>query len=390
VAAELRPAPTGVGVTVDSDGVPNVAWNGLSWADRYELTVTDTASGDIVGMYCTTTPSKVLTDLKHGTFDVRVFASAVGSDQHLILSDRSGPVRFDLVAENMSEVLLPYTGAEWTASYRGVLLGGESAAILDEVGGLLQTPDIQSDDLDLLQRDGLAPGRDYLGGRTVTLSMTVMGYENIAEVSAAFSSTRDESPLRFRFPGVCDGQAAEVWCRVRKSDVKLDELYARGAAKVTVELFATDPRMYGPTKVREISPPSYSPDGFAWPITFPFAWPAEDENEGATELPAAESVGGRVETWPTFEIKGAVTRPVLRYGDGELAYTGPAIGTSEILTLDSARRAVVLGSESRYTDLDRSSRWFALEPGSSASVSVHADAWGSTAVCRVRWRDAWI
>ncbi|MGW3932851.1 hypothetical protein ACWECC_32870 [Streptomyces microflavus] len=141
---------------------------------------------------------------------------------------------------------------DWTSEYNGLTIGASGSAVsLAAVDGLLSLPDMRTADLTLVQRHGLYPGDDYMGGRAVTMMLEVYGRtreeftEALSGVYAAFQPTGGEKPLRFRFPGVGGGRTAFVNVRTRKRSAPLDLNYAYHVCNVAIELFATDPYIYG-------------------------------------------------------------------------------------------------------------------------------------------------
>ncbi|MEW1550953.1 hypothetical protein [Streptomyces tsukubensis] len=112
-------------------------------------------------------------------------------------------------------------------------------------------PDIRSSDVTLIQRDGLWAGDDYIGGRTVNLSLEVQALDAdefgaaVNLVMRAFSpGVSGETQLRFRIPGLANGREAYVKARTRKRSNPLDASFARLSCAFEIELFATDPLIY--------------------------------------------------------------------------------------------------------------------------------------------------
>ncbi|MER5638422.1 hypothetical protein ABT095_15855 [Kitasatospora sp. NPDC002227] len=139
---------------------------------------------------------------------------------------------------------------EWTCEYGGLLMGSPDSAIsIVQVDGLLNLPDVRSADLTLVQRNGLWPGDDYLGGRTVTVTLEVYGRDAeefsaaLNAVQAAFRVGPAESRFRFRFPGVAGGGTAYVMARTRKRSAPLNLDFAYHVCNIVVELFATAPEI---------------------------------------------------------------------------------------------------------------------------------------------------
>lgn len=140
---------------------------------------------------------------------------------------------------------------DWTCEFNGLVFGAPDSAIsLVAVDGLLSLPDMRTADLTLVQRHGLYPGDDYMGGRAVTLTLEVYGStreeftEALNAVYATFAPAERERPLRFRFPGVAGDRTAFVNVRTRKRSAPLDLNFAHRVCNVAVELFSTDPYIY--------------------------------------------------------------------------------------------------------------------------------------------------
>ncbi|WP_116210104.1 hypothetical protein [Streptomyces olivoreticuli] len=147
----------------------------------------------------------------------------------------------------MKSARIPFAGVPWTLGYGGVLLGGDSPLLPVRVDGLAAMPDIKAHDLELVNYDGLLPGRDYMRGRVVSITFRVMADSSehldllMGEVAAAFTHSRNERPLEFALPGVAQGAWARVNGRVRKRDSSIDETYGQFHPLVDVQLDCAEP-----------------------------------------------------------------------------------------------------------------------------------------------------
>ncbi|MEU9231214.1 hypothetical protein [Streptomyces subrutilus] len=146
--------------------------------------------------------------------------------------------------------------SDWTCEFNGLVMGEpDSPVSIVAVDGLLSMPDIRTSDLTLVQQHGLYAGDDYMNGRTVTLTLEVYGRTReeftaaLSSLYAAFQPAQREKPLRFRFPGVGGDLTAFVNARPRKRSGPLDLNFAYQVCNVVIELFATDPHVYGDTIV---------------------------------------------------------------------------------------------------------------------------------------------
>ncbi|MFI2242379.1 hypothetical protein [Streptomyces chrestomyceticus] len=139
---------------------------------------------------------------------------------------------------------------DWSFSFGGLTVG-DSPAIMYSNLDLVSLPDVRSNDLALIQRDGLWPGDDYYGGRTVNISLRIQGRDAeefshaVNSVQAAFRlGANGETPFAFRIPGLCNGRTAYFNARTRRRSSPLDMAFARLYCAFEIELFATDPFIY--------------------------------------------------------------------------------------------------------------------------------------------------
>ncbi|WP_328953676.1 phage distal tail protein [Kitasatospora purpeofusca] len=286
----------------------------------------------------------------------------------------------------------PYTGQPWTATWGGLLLGEDSTIVLEEVAGLLDAPDVRSSDAELLQRDGLTPGTDYMGARTVTLTMLALDDHELPDLLAAFAPGGPERPFEFAFPGVAAGRS-RIMARVRKRAVTIDRDFHAGRRRVTVELLATDPRLYSADEARARVAVAIPRGGRPiFPLTFPF----DMGNGPATRSAPDIDNRGSVETWPTIRITpatGEIRDPSLTLVHGgvrqRFAVRGLRVGRGDALVIDMGRRRITLNGASRFGQVDPGSAWFALPPGASTlQLDVLEGPDGVTA--DVLWRSAWM
>ncbi|MFJ7909020.1 phage distal tail protein [Kitasatospora sp. NPDC096204] len=260
------------------------------------------------------------------------------------------------------------------------------------MAGLLDAPDVRTSDAELLQRDGLTPGTDYMGARTVTLTMLALDDHELPAVLAAFAPGGEERAFEFAFPGVAGGRA-RIMGRVRKRAVTVDREFHAGRRRVTVELLATDPRLYSADEARATVAVAAPREGRPiFPLTFPF-----DLGDGPVARAAPDIANtGSVDTWPVVRLtprSGEVRDPSLTLvHNGErkrFALRGLRVGRGDALVVDMGRRRITLNGASRFGQVDPTSVWFALPPGASTvQLDVLEGPDGVTA--DVQWRSAWM
>ncbi|MFI1521665.1 phage distal tail protein [Kitasatospora cineracea] len=286
----------------------------------------------------------------------------------------------------------PYTAAPWTATWGGLLLGEDSTVVLEEVAGLLDAPDVRTSDAELLQRDGLTPGTDYMGARTVTLTMLALDDHELPALLAAFAPGGAERPFEFAFPGIAGGRG-RLLGRVRKRAVTVDRDFHAGRRRVTVELVATDPRLYSADEARATVAVAVPREGQPiFPMVFPLDLGDGPGTRGAPDITNA----GSVDTWPlirltpaTGEIRDPSLTLVHNGSRKRFATRGLRVGRGDALVIDMARRRITLNGASRFGQVDPGSAWFALPPGANTlQLDVLEGPEGVTA--DVLWRSAWM
>ncbi|MFE4514417.1 hypothetical protein ACFRMQ_09540 [Kitasatospora sp. NPDC056783] len=282
-----------------------------------------------------------------------------------------------------------FSGQPYTMEYGGVLLGAPGSVVLHEPSGLLDSPEVRASDRTLLQRHGASAGTDYLGARTVQLAFTVLDDPaTLADVLRVFQPGAGDRTLRFAVPGVAGG-LGRLTARVRKRAAPTGPVFAAGAARFDVELWAEDPRLYADQESTARVLPA-SPRGSA-PV-FPLAFPLALLRDGTAVVapPRDIEVAGDTPTWPVYTITGPVVHPtILNRATGERITVQLTVPTAEVLTVDTGARAVLLNGAPRYGALSPDSTWFPFRPG---TVRLEFDDLLGKAArgADVRWRAAWI
>lgn len=283
---------------------------------------------------------------------------------------------------------------DWSCEFRGLVMGlPDSAISIVEVDGLLSLPDVRSSDLTLVQRNGLWAGQDYMGGRTISLTLEVYGSTReeftsaLNAVQAAFMPGVDESPFRFRFPGAAADQTAYVMARVRKRSAPLDLNFAYMTCNIALELFSTSPFIEGDAE-RTQTVRSYQrervPTGLVLPAVVP--WQIEGQGPAPADPVSRFTQFGSVAARPLVVIEGAAG-PVLiddvsgqRFG---VNYDGTVVIDSAAMTVRNGAGGDISGY---VTD---GSVWPEYGPGEHRLRLQSRDEY-TAATAVLTWSDRWV
>jgi hypothetical protein len=281
--------------------------------------------------------------------------------------------------------------ADWECEYNGLAFGGDSAFAITQISGLVDLPAVTSGDSSRLLRHGTHPGSDFLVDRTVTISLELYGATDseietsVQSLLAAFVPGADEQALVMQIPGVANGTTFLLWCRPRRRNVPINREWFYRIPIVTLEVAATDPRLYALTEGSQT-------------ILLPSASGGMEFNEvpnitfGTTGTGGEQTLNnaGTFSTAPVFKLTGPVTDPrLINVTSDETFHWEGTVPTGSYLSVDMENRTVLLnGTSSRYNGLTSLSTFWELAPGDN-SIQYRAAAYtASTAVAS--WRSAWV
>ncbi|CAD80111.1 gp44 [Streptomyces phage phiBT1] len=284
--------------------------------------------------------------------------------------------------------------SDWTCEFRGLVMGEpESAISIVGVDGLLTLPDVRSSDLTLVQRNGLWPGKDYMNGRTVTLTLEVYGStreeftDALNALQAAFMPGIDESPFRFRFPGAAADRTAYVMARTRKRSAPLDLNFAYRTCNMVVELFATSPFIVGDA-ARTETVRSYVrervPTGLVLPAVVP--WQIEGQGPAPDDPVSRFTQYGSVAARPVVTITDGASPVLIDDVTGEsfgIDYDGTVIVDSAAETVTNAQGDDIRGL------ITVGSSWPIYAPGDHRLRLRSRDEF-TAATASLTWSDRWV
>ena len=281
---------------------------------------------------------------------------------------------------------------DWSLSYRGRDVPfGESTGVHVREAPSMGTLNLETEDTSLPRADGIAFGADYAGGRTIGLSLGIVGRDEAAARVRleALPLAWEDDELR-RTPGalatLVSDRGRRAFGRPRRF-APVDQEPTAGYIVAEADFETVDGRWYGPEESTRVTLVPPLGGGLVAPLKSPVSTTASSDRSRSF------TVGGTVPTWLQATVQGPITTPELeivsllrqRY-DATVAYDEQlqvdarpwvrsilrnGAGVGGILTRDSTRLSRAL-----------------IPPGSYELVLRGVSAPG-TASATLTWRNAY-
>lgn len=281
---------------------------------------------------------------------------------------------------------------DWQMEYAGLLLGGSTNYSIATINGLLDLPAVLSSDAQRLKANGMFAGDDFIGGRSITVSVETWGDSDaafstlVANLTRATLPGRDEQPLVFQIPGVAGGGKRQIMCRPRRRATPIGKDFYYKIPIFNVEFFATSPFIFENTLNQET-------------VTLAAAGGSGLQFDAVPDLTfGGLPVGGVVvctnsgdsQSYPVLTIHGPCVNPRIENTESNKTVAFDlTLDTGDELVVDMSERTVVLnGNASRYSALTSTSEFWSLSPGNS---TIRFTASTTTAASLdIEWRSAWV
>lgn len=281
--------------------------------------------------------------------------------------------------------------ADGQLEWRGSLLGSGTPFRLADLSGWIDLVDFRGDDYDRPNRHGQFPGASLMGKRTITFSFKVTGV-SLAGFQAVIDSMRAltapveqpvEEPLVIRL----GGQSWRCMARCKGRILKVDKFYAVGYTEGAIRWDATDSKLYSPAEHAVTTPLASPPTtGLVFPLVFPL-----DFGAGPSGGFLSATNAGWVATWPTLQIDGPVTGPIItNHSTGQQLVFNPSftVAAGQSLLIDTDQKQVTLNGVAMNNWLVTRG-WFPLLPGVATRIDfAQVGSYSSSALLTCRWRDA--
>lgn len=254
----------------------------------------------------------------------------------------------------------------------------------DAIEGLHDTPEVRRESTSRPISHGDFSSTGHYGSKVYSITGTAL-----ANTPEELQAMRDELVVK-----VDPGQTHEVALHTR-SEVRYINVSQGSAlswirindtrARFMLELYASDPRMYGGILTAQSH--SQSREGFAirYPITYPLSM-------GKTEKASTATISnsGNTEAWPVYTVDATLPSGFsIRNGGRSIVFSGPTFAGTPVVVDTFSGSVTVDGSDRSYQLTKR--EWTPIPAYGTLPVkfqpleSPQQEVW-----MNVTWRSAWI
>lgn len=278
----------------------------------------------------------------------------------------------------------------YTFAFNGWLFGGPGQGVqVLQVDGLEDVPTLRTQDESRGYTDGMFSGRDFLGGRVVTVNLQIMS-DSLNPMQTYLTQLKQYlisqqtglGTLQLYLP---NRGVQRLYARVRRRSISIDPDYVYGRAEAKVEFFCPDPRIYNDLQ-SSASVTANAGSLRAYNRTYNMTYSIAS---GGTGFATVTQVGN-YETWPVFTITGACSSPIITNVTTGQTLTFPTLTmtAADTLTVNSDLRTVLLNGGAARNLLGNTSSWWSLLPNVASTFTLSAAA--GTPSATITFRDAYI
>jgi phage-related protein len=285
---------------------------------------------------------------------------------------------------------MPAVIANYSFSFNGQVFGGAGSPYqIQSVDGLESLPAIRNQDDNRGYADGMFSGRDFYGGRTISIIFLTLAspgasaqanYNTIQKVLQAQQS--GTTPLYFILSN--DNGEQVIYARVRGLRTTVDPNYTYGYIVSQVEFFCPDPLYYN-SNIQTATLAYTPPTGRVYNRTYNVTY-----GGGSVIISTTISNIGWATTYPTIAISGPITNPVIgnTTENKSLSFLG-TYSSSDILLVDLYNKVITLnGNPARNTLI--SGEWFSALPGNNEFYLTGIGTLAGTTQAVVTWQSAFV
>ena len=255
--------------------------------------------------------------------------------------------------------------ALYSFSFNNQVFGGTGSPYqVLSVEGLEGIPGIRNQDDNRGYADGMFSGRDFYGGRTISIIFNVFASgSNSAQVNfntlqrALLPQTSGTTPLYFQLSG--DAGTQVINARVRGFQSTVDANYTYGYITGKVDFFCPNPTYFN-NNIQTALLQYLQPTGRVYNRTYNLVYDPSTQVKTTTI-----TNNGWATTYPLITLYGPIDNPILgNETTGEYLYFTVSMSNSDVLVVDLYNKLITLNGISAR-NLLATGVWFAAPPGNS-------------------------
>jgi phage-related protein len=279
----------------------------------------------------------------------------------------------------------------YSFSFNNQTFGGKDSPYqIISVDGLESLPAIRNQDDNRGYADGMFSGRDFLGGRMISIIFNVFGNANGSAQenynilqSVLLPQTSGTTPLYFLLP---PNPTQFINARVRALNATVDANYTYGFITAQVQFFCPNP-LYFSNNEQTATMAYLPPTGRTYNRVYNLVY-----DPSTIQITTTVTNNGWTDTYPTITLNGPIENPIIGNNtqNAYLQFAG-TYTSSDLLVIDLYNKLVTLnGLPAR--NLLVSGTWFSASPGNN-EYYLEGD-FGSTLIgttkAVVTWNSAYV
>jgi hypothetical protein len=285
---------------------------------------------------------------------------------------------------------MPAVIQNYSFSFNGQVFGGTGSPYqIQSVDGLESLPDIRNQDDNRGYADGMFSGRDFLGGRYISIIFNTFASPNASAQAnyntiqqALLPQTSGTTPLYFILSN--SGTEQVVYARVRGLNTTVDPNYTYGYITSQVQFFCPDPNYYDfntQTAIMEYLPPTGRVYNRVYNLVY---------GGGSGTLSTTVSNNGWGTAYPIITIYGPIVDPVIGNStqNAQLDFTLNMVAGDE-LQIDLYNKLITLNGNPARNTLS-SGTWFSASPGNNTFFFSGSGTLANVTEAVITWQSAYI
>ena len=279
----------------------------------------------------------------------------------------------------------------YSFAFNNFVFGGTGSPYqVESVLGLTDLPSLRVQDSNHGYFDGQFSGRDFLNGRTITITiLTLAGNGNSAQTNFLLLQATLQpqqagtSPLQFQ---ISPSSALQVInARVRSGMTAVDPNFTFGYIRSQYTFFAPNP-LYFDNAVQTASATPTPVGGRTYNRIYNLTYPI-----GSIATSTTVTNSGTTTTYPTITINGPVTNPVVgSVTQNAYLYFNYTMNAGDVIVVDLYNRTVLLNGVPARNLLLGASLWFNAQVGINLFYFTGTSYTIGTTTAVVTWQNAYV